>query len=309
MLLQTRMMVACLLVLTAAPALGATRKDHADCNARDLDRNIVGCSRVGADRKESTTIRAIAYVGRGLAWQLKGERDRAMADFNDAIRLDPKNTHAYNNRAILWREKGEVDNAIADFTKAIAIDPLPHSDLAGPGHVNLYANRGLAWKAKGDFDRALSDFDEALRQDSKDADARYFRSETLIAKSEYERAIADLDAVISLKPNASAYYLRGAVRYEQYIRASFWIEKEDLARAIADYNSAIRLSPKMADAYHGRALAWSMNGDHDRAVDDAKEAVRLNPLSTEMIDTLKALKPDAEELQGLAGLPAWPPKK
>ena len=41
------------------------------------------------DITEPKTTRAIAYVGRGLAWVAKHDLDYAMADFTDAIRLDP----------------------------------------------------------------------------------------------------------------------------------------------------------------------------------------------------------------------------
>ena len=79
---------------------------------------------------EESAMRGAAYVARGLAWQKKGDDDRALADFNGAISVNPKDALAYNNRGMLWRERGESDRAIADFTAAIAIDPLPRSDEA-----------------------------------------------------------------------------------------------------------------------------------------------------------------------------------
>src|SRR5215469_8212463 len=78
-----------LLIAMAAPAYGATSRDHADCNADDPDRNIRGCTRIAEDSGESERNRAIAYVARGLAWRDKDNFDRAIADFTAAIRLDP----------------------------------------------------------------------------------------------------------------------------------------------------------------------------------------------------------------------------
>src|ERR1700730_5666254 len=138
-------MITGMLIAVAAPAFGASQRDHDDCNAGDPDRNIAGCTMVAEDPAESPKTRAIAFVGRGLAWQRKGDRDRAIADFTDAIRLDPNNALAYNNRGLAWNEKGDHDRAIADLTQAIRIDPLPRSDLAGIAHVNIYTNRGIAW--------------------------------------------------------------------------------------------------------------------------------------------------------------------
>jgi lipoprotein NlpI len=52
-----------------------------------------------------------------------GDRDRAIADFNQAIALDAKMTAAYINRGVAHLGKSDWDLAIADFTIAIALDP------------------------------------------------------------------------------------------------------------------------------------------------------------------------------------------
>jgi tetratricopeptide (TPR) repeat protein len=102
------------------------------------------------------------YVDRGVAWSDRGEYDIAIADYNEAIRLDPRNGAAYNDRGNAWAAKGEFDRAIADYSEAIRLDPkdsLP------------YYNRGAARGAKRDYDRALADYAEAIRLDPKDARA------------------------------------------------------------------------------------------------------------------------------------------
>ena len=75
-----------------------------------------------------------AYANRGLAWGRKGEYDKAMADFNEALRLDPNQADAYFNRAVCWGSKGEYGKAAADYSQAIAVDP---------GFAAAYNN--LAW--------------------------------------------------------------------------------------------------------------------------------------------------------------------
>ena len=89
------------------------------------------------------------YVNRGLAWADKQEYDKAIADFTEAIRLDPKNACAYNNRGMrLGRQEGAFDKAIADFTEAIRLDPK---------NASAYGNRGLAWGDKKEYDKAIAD--------------------------------------------------------------------------------------------------------------------------------------------------------
>jgi tetratricopeptide (TPR) repeat protein len=49
--------------------------------------------------------------------------DRAIADFNEAIWLDPNNANAFHNRGVSYSIKGDNDRAIADFNEAIRLNP------------------------------------------------------------------------------------------------------------------------------------------------------------------------------------------
>ena len=60
---------------------------------------------------------------RGKDWSSKGEYDRAIKDYTEAIRIDPAYVNALIGRGVSWGEKGEWDKAIADFDAALRIDP------------------------------------------------------------------------------------------------------------------------------------------------------------------------------------------
>jgi tetratricopeptide (TPR) repeat protein len=74
---------------------------------------------------------------------------RAIADYTQAIMLDPNNTLAFNNRGNAYYAEKGCDRAIADYTEAIRLD----SKLA-----SAYTGRGNAYNAKGEIDRADADF-------------------------------------------------------------------------------------------------------------------------------------------------------
>jgi tetratricopeptide (TPR) repeat protein len=59
----------------------------------------------------------------GNAWRNKGDFDRAIADYNQALTINPQDAEAYNNRGNAWRNKGDFDRAIADYTQALRINP------------------------------------------------------------------------------------------------------------------------------------------------------------------------------------------
>ncbi|MDR2739402.1 MAG: tetratricopeptide repeat protein, partial [Treponema sp.] len=57
-----------------------------------------------------------AFFDRALLSQNRGEYDNAIADYTEALRLDPDFTAAYNNRGNAYADKGMYDRAIEDFT-------------------------------------------------------------------------------------------------------------------------------------------------------------------------------------------------
>jgi tetratricopeptide (TPR) repeat protein len=94
------------------------------------------------------------YFDRGLEWAQKGELDKALADFTEAIRLNPKEARAYTNRGNVWMLKKDYDQAIADYTEAIRLNPKM---------AEAYNNRGLAWIKKGDVAKAQADLEMAKK--------------------------------------------------------------------------------------------------------------------------------------------------
>jgi lipoprotein NlpI len=103
---------------------------------------------------------------RGDAWCDKEEYDKAIVDFNEAIRLDPKFAFPYNNRGNAWKAKKDYDKALSDYSQAIRLDPE---------YALAYRNRGGAWKAKRDFGKAIADFNEAIRIDPRSTEAHFDR--------------------------------------------------------------------------------------------------------------------------------------
>jgi tetratricopeptide (TPR) repeat protein len=203
---------------------------------------------------------ATAYAGRGEAYSAKGDIVHAMAAYDEAIRLDPKNALAYAGRGQTYRAKGDFERALADADTAITLDPK----LA-----LAYNTRGAAYFGKGDKDRAIADFSEAVRLDPKRYVFYANRGFAFAAKGDNDHAIADFNAAAKLEPKyVWTYYGRGIA----------YSAKGDNTRAIADLSQAIKLNPNFSTAYDKRSLAYRAKGDNGRADADVKEAARLKAL-------------------------------
>jgi tetratricopeptide (TPR) repeat protein len=66
---------------------------------------------------------AEAFKNRGWAWFHKKEYDKALADYAEAIRLNPEFAQAFLDRGLIWSAKKEWGKALADYDEAIRIDP------------------------------------------------------------------------------------------------------------------------------------------------------------------------------------------
>ena len=97
---------------------------------------------------------------RGNAYYKKGQYDRAIADYNTAIRLKPDLALAFNNRGLAYSDKAQYDRAIDDYNTAIRLKP---------DYTLAFNNRGNAKYYKGQTDRAIDDYSAAIRLKPDDA--------------------------------------------------------------------------------------------------------------------------------------------
>ncbi|MGE0422384.1 MAG: tetratricopeptide repeat protein [Reyranellaceae bacterium] len=114
------------IALGAAPVLAqpterGTDRDRCAFGAPGIF--VDGCTAVTEPPGESERVRAADFLNRGRAYQRTGQLDRAIADYNEAIRLDPSNVDAYVRRGIAYTENGQHDQAIIDFDEALRLKP------------------------------------------------------------------------------------------------------------------------------------------------------------------------------------------
>jgi tetratricopeptide (TPR) repeat protein len=240
----------------------AQKADATACSAPDANAAIPACTRLLAQSLPMQA-RGAAYGFRGRAYYLKGDYDRAIHDFDDALRLNPKDVASYGLRGAAYFGKGDFDAAIRDLDEAIRLNPKIVRD---------YLNRSAAYGRKGDFDRAIRDLEEVLRLDPTNAPGVLSVRGTLYSMMrDHDRALRDFDEAVRLNPRAADAYTGRSIVY---------VQKGDYERAIRDLDAAIRLNPANVTSYISRSVAYIRTGDYDSAIRDLNEAIRLDPKNT-----------------------------
>ena len=230
--------------------------------------------------------RSAACHTRGAAKAALGDYDKAIADFDAAIRRNPETAINYLDRGLAKEALGEKDAAKADFEEAAR----KNGDLA----ENYYKdgrgkNRGHAYAA------AMASFDKALRLNPEYTSVYSNRaiSQNRLGRRELRRenpekakyylqgAIADCTEAIRLNPKyTGAYNNRGHAKYRLGQAESDCGNSQEAERhyqaAITDLDKAIQLNPKYVKAHRNRGYVKEKLGQQEAAEADFEKAKALD---------------------------------
>jgi tetratricopeptide (TPR) repeat protein len=202
------------------------------------------------------------YLDRGMAWGAKGDQEKALADFDQTIKLDTNNASGYAMsaralRARSYASSGNLEAAVAEYDEAVKLDPK---------QTTLYLDRAALWNLRGDNERALADYGEAIKIDPQNASSYVARADFRRGKGEYDQAVADYDQAVEKQPDdLTAYGNRALARF--YAGA--------FAKATGDFK---RVADAQANAYPALMLyvSRSRDGDAREAKNDlTKSAAKL----------------------------------
>ncbi len=266
---------------------------------------------------------AEAFLVRG---QIQEREEQRVADFDRAVELDPDNVAVWQTRAFYYLVRGEVDKAIADFNSLLQRDEsnllaqLAIADtlmkLGDAGkideamkHVNRVIEtkpnvvalklRAQLWTNKERLDKALEDVETAMKLATRDLElylmrARLYhlegrnalakedvekvlqvrpnfppaldlRSTIAVAMGQFDAAIADIKTLLKQEPDNTLYKLQLAI----YLNAA-----GKSARAVEVFSDVLKTDPGNTVAFRGRADAYLNMGNHKQALADYEVAVK-----------------------------------
>jgi tetratricopeptide (TPR) repeat protein len=201
-----------------------------------------------------------AYVNRGWAFQTMKRYDKAIADYDMAIKLAPQSSAlAYNNRGIAYKDLGQYDRAEQDLDTATRLQP---------GSALAFYNRGILFGVTKQWYKATNDLDHALALKSAYPEAYIARGAIYTELGSYELALEDFTRAIMMNPYQEDAYLNRGVVFDRM---------NLLARANDDYNTAIALDPGDYLAYANRGIVNKKMNSAGDAERDFSAAIALRP--------------------------------
>jgi len=129
-----------------------------------------------ADTKE-----AQAFHEKGLAFDYKGESNKALEFYSKAIEANENYAEAYNNRGHVYLMLTEFDKALDDFNMAIKINP----------NSETYKNRGIVHHYNNDHGKAIADYTRAIEKDGYSIQSYILRGKSYDVIGEKEKAAKD----------------------------------------------------------------------------------------------------------------------
>jgi lipoprotein NlpI len=225
--------VAGALLLAAAAAAHGQADDAERCLSvtGNPDLAIKHCTAAIESGRLSGDTLAQLHYSRAIEWSAKNDHDRAIADYDAAIRINPTYSDALFNRGNAWAEKGDPDRAIADYDAVLRLTP---KDSAA--HIA----RAVELMVKGDYARAVAGYDTALSLDPKSGIALMGRGRAHFYGGDAQRSVADLERAFKTEPSVyTAVWLYLARKRAKAINAEEMLDSETRGHRDGNWPSAV----------------------------------------------------------------------
>jgi tetratricopeptide (TPR) repeat protein len=206
-----------------------------------------------------------AYHNQGVSLAMLGNYDEALANFEQAISLNPQYPNTRFNRAELWLELGEYGKAEQEYSAVIQLSPDDVDSRVGRGHARFYLGR---------FEESLQDFNDVLTRQPENAVAYADRADLYAYLGRWEQSARDYRMAIKLDKTLGRAYQSAA-----WLMATCPDERfRDATLAMKAAQRAVELDGTGDYRYLDTLAAAHANAQQfDQAVQTVQQAIQAAP--------------------------------
>ena len=247
---------------------------------------------LGSDR-EPIPYRQDLYFHIGVVLAADGRKDEARKAYEEALRLNPKDSRAHNDLGILLEKEGDEDSALRHYRAALEAHPEfalalsnmadllgRRGDTAGaeaafrkamelePKNPQHQYNLGVHLMSLGRVDEAAELYRSVLRLSPGDIRAMNNLGLLLADRGETDEAMELFRDAIALAPDFTLARAN---------LGNLLVQTGDFEGGVAVYREGITLYPENAELLNGLGYQYFVHGDVTQAVHFYQEALRLQP--------------------------------
>ena len=230
-----------------------------------------------------------AYTIRGLIYEMWDKDEKALADFNEALILEPNSRYSLISRADLLRDMKRYSEAKEDYQILLRRDVrcqeaylglaiiaykennigLCHENLkkaqdANPTNVDFYLTRAGIYEDMGEWRKAADDYVMAMTFGDNRRSVAGINALSAIA---YEPVIEALSVAIEKADEKGFYY---------FIRGAIHMNNQHYSASIKDWNTIIEKNMlHFHTVYYNRGFCYMRLGQFDYAVEDISAAIKM----------------------------------
>ena len=230
----------------------------------------------------------------------KGEVDRAIVDYREALKILPTHANAKAGLSEALTAKG-IESA-GDTGNSAAVPFLTEAITLDPANDVAYAKLGEVYDANNDPAKARTNYEKALQLNPELASVyvpvgmnylnggEIAKAETAVQNAEKrgvnDASLQNLKGMILYKQNKNTealaafekvLALEGRNATAKYYRAALLDRMNQPDQSIAAYRETVAIEPAYSPAWYDLGVAYYNRGDYANAATAYQEAVKVDP--------------------------------
>ena len=216
----------------------------------------------------------------GVCNQAQGFTERAIENYEHAIRIKPDYVDALYNLGNIFKDDGRIDDAIKSYEKVIEINP---------GYDDAQFNLGVSLQILGQVDKAIDHYEKALLSVPDNTGIRINLGFIFQSLGNLDDAIEEYKKVLEMDPNQLIVLNNLGACLK---------ELGEMNQAIEYFEKALEIDPNYAEAHYNLGSVYQDLGEIKQAILCYEKAVVINnyPMAYQSLSHLKKYKPNDNQI-------------